>query len=322
MATRTTRSQTRAIGANPLPSPQYNPLSVFGSNQRGPELVDQFWSFSTRRTTPSASQLRPLPDSPTPGVHNIALPDNESSSANSCLFGGPAIHFDYGQDDLDFPRGDPPDLPSNNDLFPNNDSDKEQEVEQVPTDMLAQLASAIQSLARSSRRPTSDSTPHTKVREPNQFDGTNPRKLQVFLVQLELNFQDRAKAFHSDCAKVTFVQSYLKGMALEWFEPDLLLLDDLALRPLWINNFKEFVLELQTNFGPHDPVRDVEHDLDHLSMKDGQRITKYVMEFNRIASQIQGYGEGALRHHFYNGLPDRIKDEIFRVGKPSTLSDL
>jgi hypothetical protein len=141
-------------------------------------------------------------------------------------------------------------------------------------------------------------------------------------VQLKLKFQDRAKAFRSDRATVTFAQSYLKGMALEWFEPDLLLLDDPALRPLWMNNFKEFVLELQTNVGPHDPVGDAEHDLDHLSMKDGQRITKYVVEFNRIASQIRGYGEGALRHHFYNCLPDCIKDEISRVGKPSTLSDL
>jgi hypothetical protein len=141
-------------------------------------------------------------------------------------------------------------------------------------------------------------------------------------VQLELNFQDCAKAFRSDRAKVTFAQSYLKGMALEWFEPDLLLLDDPALHPLWMNNFKEFVLELQTNFGLHDPVRDAKHDLDHLSMKDGQRITKYVVEFNRIASQIRGYREGALQHHFYNGLPDHIKDEISCVGKPSTLSDL
>ena len=51
-------------------------------------------------------------------------------------------------------------------------------------------------------------------------------------------------------------------------------------------------------------------------------LSMYVVEFNHIASQIRGYREGALRHHFYNGLPDRIKDEISRVGKPTTLSDL
>ena len=141
-------------------------------------------------------------------------------------------------------------------------------------------------------------------------------------MQCELNYQDRPKAFCTDRAKVTFAQSYLKGMALEWFEPDLLLMEDPTLRPLWMDNFREFVLELQTNFGLHDPIGDAEHQLDHLSMKDSQCITKYVVEFNRIASQIRGYGEGALWHHFYNGLPNHIKDEISHIGKLPTLAEL
>ena len=48
-------------------------------------------------------------------------------------------------------------------------------------------------------------------------------------MQFELNFQDHAKAFHMGHAKVTFSQLHLKGMTLEWFEPDLLLIEDLAL---------------------------------------------------------------------------------------------
>ena len=83
-------------------------------------------------------------------------------------------------------------------------------------------------------------------------------------MQCELNFQNHPRAFRSDHAKVTFAQFYLKGMALGWFEPDLLLADnsDLSsnpssdpssnsseLRPLWMENYQEFVLELQTNFG-------------------------------------------------------------------------
>src|SRR4029077_3511943 len=59
-----------------------------------------------------------------------------------------------------------------------------------------------------------------------------------------------------------------------------------------------------------------------LSMKDSQRINRYIVEFNRFASQVRGYGEGALRHHFYNGLPNRIKDEVSHVGKPNSLYDL
>ena len=125
-----------------------------------------------------------------------------------------------------------------------------------------------------------------------------------------------------DHTKVTFAQSYLKGIALEWFEPDLLLMDDPDLCPFWMENYKEFILELQMNFGLYDPVRDAEHQLDHLTMKDGQCITKYMVEFNQIAMQVWGYGESALQHHFYNSLPNCIKDKVSHIGKPPTLSEL
>ena len=227
------------------------------------------------------------------------LPDEQGPPRDEPPYGGDP------DDNLD-------DNPDDNDPFNDNqyDNEYEDDNEQVPHDTLADLASMISSLARSAHCSTSKSTPRTKVRKLDQFDGTDPHKLRTFLVQCELNFQDRSKAFVKDCAKVTFVQSYLKGMALEWFELDLLQMEDPALNPAWMNDFKEFILELQTNFGPHYPVGDAEHQLDHLSMKDGQRINKYVVEFNQIALQVRGYGEGALRHHFYNGLPDQIKDKI------------
>ena len=126
-------------------------------------------------------------------------------------------------------------------------------------------------------------------------------------------------------------------MALGWFELDLLLADNSNLSsdpssdpssgsselcPLWMENYQEFVLELQTNFGPYDPVGDAEHQLRHLSLEDEQHISKYMVEFNRLACQLQGYGDGALQHLFYSRLLDRIKDEISCVGKPHTLPDL
>ena len=160
----------------------------------------------------------------------------------------------------------------------------------------------------------------TKLCEPDQFDGTDPKKLCAFLIQCELNFQDWPHAFRTDRAKVTFAQSYLKGMALEWFVPDLL--NNHAKRKLWMDSWQEFILELQLTFGPHDPIGNAKNQLDKVHMKDNQRINKYLVEFNRIASQLQGYGEAALRHHFYNGLLDRIKDEICRVGKPQSLIDM
>ncbi|KAG6327073.1 hypothetical protein ID866_12016, partial [Astraeus odoratus] len=129
-----------------------------------------------------------------------------------------------------------------------------------------------------------------RVHEPDTFDRTDPKKLCTFLVQL------------------TFAQSYLKGMALEWFEPDLLSSSNLEDHPLWMDDWKEFIIELQSTFSPHNLVADAENQLDHLQMKDGQRINKYIVEFNRLASQVRGYGDGALCHYFYSSLPDCIKD--------------
>jgi hypothetical protein len=159
-----------------------------------------------------------------------------------------------------------------------------------------------------------------KVREPDTFDGSEPRKLRAFFVQCELNFQNKPRAFRSDQAKVTFAQSYLKGMALEWFELDLLS-GDLNDQLDWMDDYSAFMLELQTNFGPHDLVGDAEMQLEQLYMRDGNRINKYIVEFQCLASQVRGWGDGALRRQFYNGLLARIKDEISRQGKPTTLSE-
>ena len=99
-------------------------------------------------------------------------------------------------------------------------------------------------------------------------------------------------------------------------------MDDYELYLFWTENYKVFVLTLQMNFVLHDPIGDVKHLLDHLTMKDGQHINKYVFKFNQITIQVWGYGEGVLWHHFYKGLPDYIKDKVSCVEKPPTLSKL
>ena len=108
--------------------------------------------------------------------------------------------------------------------------------------------------------------------------------------------------------------------ALDWFEPGLFGLGG-SLEPVWMSNYAEFVRELRTNFGPYDVVGDAESELERLHMKEGQRITKYLVDFSRLAAICQ-WGEPALRHQFYRGLPARIKDEIAQVGKPHLLADL
>jgi hypothetical protein len=56
-------------------------------------------------------------------------------------------------------------------------------------------------------------------------------------------------------------------------------------------------------------------------MCDNQHIIKYNVDFNRFAIQT-GWDDSVLRHHYYSGLAEHIKDVIGQVGKPSTLTEL
>ena len=165
-------------------------------------------------------------------------------------------------------------------------------------------------------------TPHEKdnVRDPDPFDGSDPNKLRAFFAQLELVFKARPRTFDSDERKVTYALSYLKGTALQWFEP--YLLEGYSEEPpLFLYSYEAFQDELRINFGPYDATGAAEHDLENLRMTEGQRIAKYITQFNRLATQVR-WGTAALRYQFYKGLPDRLKDRISEVGKPETLEGL
>jgi len=270
------------------------------------KLTDEgeFLSFSNRNTPPGAPLPNPTTPTPAPrhpndsGVYSTHHFDNALDIYGDSYPGGNG--GDGG--DSNPPSPNPPNIPLPDSPVPSNPTPT-----QDPLLLFAQAVQALTRIATASADHDSSSG-RTKVREPDTFDSTDPRKLHAYLVQCELNFQDCPKAFTSDHTKVTFTQSYLKGMALEWFEPDLLNSSNPWACPIWMDNYQQFVQELKSNFGPHDFVGDVEHQLDNLSMKDGQKINKYVVEFNRLASQVRGYGDSALHHIFYGSLPDHIKE--------------
>ncbi|KIO14825.1 hypothetical protein M404DRAFT_17683 [Pisolithus tinctorius Marx 270] len=94
---------------------------------------------------------------------------------------------DDGSDpDPDYPDGDP-------DGGGSGDRDVPKDPAEPPEDPLVALARAVHALAWSSLH-TGDSAPKTKVREPDTFDSSDPKKLHEFLIQCKLNFQDRPHA--------------------------------------------------------------------------------------------------------------------------------
>ncbi|KAJ3765363.1 hypothetical protein FB446DRAFT_832080 [Lentinula raphanica] len=130
-------------------------------------------------------------------------------------------------------------------------------------DTLADFTSALRP-----KESESDSE-KMKVKDPEPFDGSNPRKLKSFLVSLSLVFIDRPNYF-TDQRKINYALSYLTGAAREWFELDILDLNVEAL-PAWTTSYAALVWqELQENFGLYNAQGESE-DKQTRNSSDAQR---------------------------------------------------
>jgi hypothetical protein len=163
-----------------------------------------------------------------------------------------------------------------------------------------------------------------KPRVPDVFDGTNPSKLETFIFQCSMYMSTCSGDFPDSESQVTFALSYLKGNPLDWFQMELndsvATGGDLPLPP-WFTSYSEFLSELKRLFGPQDPVTDAMTFLEMLQYKDSTKATRYTIDFNRYGRRT-GWDEQALSRQYYRGLPDRLKDEIARIGKPTGLKPL
>ena len=114
-----------------------------------------------------------------------------------------------------------------------------------------------------------------------------------------------------------YTLSFLMGPALSWFEPRLF---DPSL-PTWVHHWDLFCTELESNFGPFNPVGEAEAEIETLVMAKGACSTMYFMEFNHLVSHIQ-WGDHALFQQAYKGLARCIKNEMVHHNRPATLLDL
>lgn len=160
----------------------------------------------------------------------------------------------------------------------------------------------------------------SNLKEPDTFSGTDPSKLRPFLTQVYLHFAERPHKFDTDNKKIIFIISYLRDLALESFQSDILRENGENI-PYWDGNFELFIQELQYQFGPYDKRADAEGAIESLRMKETDRIAKYIIKFSQLANQTQ-WDDRALFHAFYRGLPKRIKDVLVMMNYQESLIGL
>src|SRR6266481_6352738 len=111
--------------------------------------------------------------------------------------------------------------------------------------------------------------------------------------------------------------SYLKGMALDCFDPVLLETP----KPMWLSDFTLFLEELEASFSSYNPISKAEAELEGLCMHENHQATKYFIKFMQLATCVQ-WGKAALLQQGYNGLAKRIKNDMVHHDKPTTLLGL
>ena len=188
---------------------------------------------------PSSSNTMPTPSMPSP--------NNATIQGNAPNPGGEDPNLD----------DDP--VPSDHGSFRSNHLQHSNVPE--PTELLAQEMSRLVDFVTKDKQETLS----MKVWDPDPFNGSDPKKLWGFLLECKLNFWAQPKAIQSDNAKVNYAMSFLKGMALNYFE---LFLDDPDNEPVWLKDYKLFIEELLINFGPYNALVDAKAELDALIMKD------------------------------------------------------
>jgi len=223
---------------------------------------------------------------------------------------------EISQNPINLPPIDIPNFPPQPTSTPRQPGPREsaQPEREGSVDLTPNLAEAINRMTNAFSNREITSGKRAKAKEPDTFDGSDSRKLNNFILLCNLYFRNNS-AYTDDSAKVTFALSYLRSTALEYFEPTLTESDEL---PAWMDNWSAFVKTLRTQFGPIDPTGDAESGLDHLKMQDNQHIVKYNVEFNKLAIRTH-WDDAVLRHRYYSGLAERIKDVMGQLGKPETL---
>ncbi|KAE8263680.1 hypothetical protein A4X09_0g7165, partial [Tilletia walkeri] len=194
--------------------------------------------------------------------------------------------------------------------------DSQRQTRQENQDLRQRLDARVEGQPRAfSPNPANVKEP--KVASPETFHGRNKTKLAHFLLGLNIVLQTQASRFPDDKTKITYAISFLRDEAMSWIEP--FANKEPIDQPDFMKDFRLFVKELKTIFGDPDEVATAERQI--RSLRQRGAASAYFADFRRFAAVLD-WNDSALASQAYTGLKDKIKDELARVGRPTTVNEL
>ena len=116
------------------------------------------------------------------------------------------------------------------------------------------------------------------VKEPDPFSGGNPDKLRAFIFQCQIYFRACKGEFTEDTEKIFFAISYLRGVALDYFEPFINEDNDPQAYD-FLEEWLAFVQKLSNLFGSYSPEDDDEDAIVAIPFLNDGKTVNYFIQF-------------------------------------------
>jgi Retrotransposon gag protein len=158
-----------------------------------------------------------------------------------------------------------------------------------------------------------------KLPDPPAFSGER-KSVLPFIAKCRMKFEGQSSLFPDERSKVLYAGTRLEGPAFSWFQPIMNRWKTGSTPPSEIATFDSLAKSLETLYGdPHLAVT-AERELRALRQA-YDPVAVYAAKFEEHRQYLQ-WNDAALRDQFYNGLWDRIKDQMAPLERPETLEKM
>lgn len=155
-----------------------------------------------------------------------------------------------------------------------------------------------------------------KISGPSPFSGRKDEAME-FLLKCDNVFDVQPRSYATTKSRIAYVTNLLKDEAYRWVMPHLSLpIDE---QPLWAKDWPAFKEEFKRVFGDSNIIESSRLKLKYLRQTGA--CTTYATEFQRHAAYLH-WGDEALRHHFFDGLKEDVKDKLLTPNHSATIQDL